>query len=71
MTLRSQMKWTMPFSYLFVILMRKMNKYVIHFVKQESIVLNATDDEEAAWLGLAHSRLENNDTLKDVQLIEE
>ena len=48
-----------------------MNKYVIHFNKQESIVLNATDDEEAAGLGLAHARLENNDTLKDVQLIEE
>ena len=50
---------------------KKMNKYVIHFAKQGSIVLNATDDEEAAWLGLAHARLENNDTLKDVQLIEE
>ena len=48
-----------------------MNKYVIHFVKQQRIVLNATDDEEAAWLGLAHARIENNDTLKDVQLIEE
>ena len=48
-----------------------MNKYAIHFAKQESIVLNATDDEEAAWLGLAHARLDNNDTLKDVQLIEE
>ena len=48
-----------------------MNKYVIHFDKQDSIVLNATDDEEAAWLGLAHARLYNNDTLKDVQLIEE
>ena len=47
-----------------------MNKYVIHFGKQESIVLNATDDEEAAWLGLAHARLENTH-LKDVQLIEE
>ena len=48
-----------------------MNKYVIHFAKQESIVLNASDDEEAAWLGLAHARIEYNDTLKDVQLIEE
>jgi hypothetical protein len=48
-----------------------MNKYVIHFARQESIVLNATDDEEAAWLGLAHARIVNNDTLKDVQLIEE
>ena len=47
-----------------------MNKYVIHFAKQESIVLNATDDEEAAWLGLAHARLDNTH-LKDVQLIEE
>jgi len=48
-----------------------MNKYVIHFAKQGSIVLNATDDEEAAWMGLAHARTENNDTLKEVQLIEE
>ena len=48
-----------------------MNRYVCHYEKQGSIVLNATDDEEAAWLGLAHARLENNDTLKDVQLIEE
>jgi len=47
-----------------------MNKYVIHFDKQDSIVLNATDDEEAAWLGLAHARLDNTH-LKDVQLIEE
>ena len=35
-----------------------MNKYVIHFNKQESIVLNATDDEEAAWLAEAHARIE-------------
>ena len=28
------------------------------------------DDEEAAWLGLAHARIEGT-TLKDVQLIEE
>jgi len=47
-----------------------MNKYVIHFDKQDSIVLNAKDDEEAAWLGLAHARLDNTH-LKDVQLIEE
>ena len=47
-----------------------MNRYVIHFAKQGSIVLNATDDEEAAWLGLAHARIEGT-TLKDVQLIEE
>ena len=47
-----------------------MNKYVIHFDKQDSIVLNATDDEEAAWLGLAHARIEGT-TLKDVQQIEE
>ena len=35
-----------------------MNKYVIHFGKQESIVLNATDDEDAAWLAEAHARME-------------
>ena len=47
-----------------------MNKYVIHFDKQDSIVLNAIDDEEAAWLGLAYARLDKTQ-LKDVQLIEE
>ena len=47
-----------------------MNKYVCHYEKQGSIVLNAKDDEEAAWLGLAHARLEGT-TLKDVQFIED
>ena len=47
-----------------------MNKYVCHYEKQGSIVLNAKDDEEAAWLGLSHARIEGT-TLKDVQLIEE
>ena len=47
-----------------------MNRYVCHYEKQGSIVLNATDDEEAAWLGLAHSRIEGTQ-LRDVQLIEE
>jgi hypothetical protein len=47
-----------------------MNRYVCHYKNQGQIVLNATDDEEAAWLGLAHARLEGT-TLKDVQLIEE
>ena len=47
-----------------------MNKYVCHYEKQGAIVLNATDDEEAAWLGLAHARIEGT-ALKDVQLIEE
>ncbi len=47
-----------------------MNKYVCHYEKQGSIVLNAKDDEEAAWLGLAHARIEGTQ-LKDVQLIEE
>ena len=47
-----------------------MNKYVCHYEKQGSIVLNATDDEEAARVGLAHARIEGT-TLKDVQLIEE
>ena len=37
-----------------------MNKYVIHFSKQESIVLNATDDEEAAWLADTHARIEGS-----------
>ena len=35
-----------------------MNRYVCHYEKQGAIVLNATDDEEAAWLGLAHARIE-------------
>ena len=35
-----------------------MNKYVCHYEKQGSIVLNAKDDEEAAWLGTTHARLE-------------
>ena len=47
-----------------------MNKYVCHYEKIGSIVLNAKDDEEAAWLCLAHARIEGT-TLKDVQLIEE
>ena len=47
-----------------------MNRYVCHYEKQGCIILNATDDEEAAWLGLAHARIEGT-TLKDVQLIED
>mgnify|MGYP003136394822 FL=1 len=47
-----------------------MNRYVCHYEKQGSIILNAKDDEEAAWLGLAHARIEGTQ-LKDVQLIEE
>ena len=47
-----------------------MNRYVCHYEKQGCIVLNATDDEEAAWLGLAHARIEGT-TQKDVQLIED
>jgi len=46
------------------------NKYVCHYEKMGCIVLNAKDEEEAAWLGLAHARIEGT-TLKDVQLIEE
>jgi hypothetical protein len=47
-----------------------MNRYVCHYEKQGSIVFNAKDDEEAAWLGLAHARIEGT-TLKDVQQIED
>ena len=47
-----------------------MNRYVCYYEKQGSIVLNAKDDEEAAWLGLAHARIEGT-KLRDVQLIEE
>ena len=49
---------------------KKMNRYVCHLQHQDAIILNATDDEEAAWLGLAHARIEGTQ-LKDVQLIEE
>jgi|TARA_B100001250_G_scaffold405977_1_gene424297 hypothetical protein len=47
-----------------------MNRYVCHYDKMGCIVLNAKDDEEAAWLGLAHARIEGTH-LRDVQLIEE
>ena len=47
-----------------------MNRYVCHYEKQGAIVLNAKDDEEAAWLCLAHARIEGT-TLKDVQQIED
>ena len=46
-----------------------MNKYVIHFAKQESIVLNAKDDEEAAWLAEAHARMEGT-KVTDVQCLD-
>ena len=46
-----------------------MNKYVIHFGKQESIVLNATDDEDAAWLAEAHARMEGT-KVTDVQCLD-
>ena len=35
-----------------------MNRYVCHYEKLGSIVLNAKDDEEAAWLAEAHARIE-------------
>ena len=35
-----------------------MNKYVCHYEKQGCIVLNATDDEDVAWLAETHARLE-------------
>ena len=48
-----------------------MNRYACYFADNKGcIVLNATDDEDVAWLGLAHARIEGT-TLKDVQLIEE
>ena len=47
-----------------------MNRYVCHLQHQDALILNAKDDEEAAWLGLAHARLEGT-TLKDVQFIED
>ena len=48
-----------------------MNRYACHFEENHGcIVLNAKDDEEAAWLGLAHARIEGTH-LRDVQLIEE
>ena len=48
-----------------------MNRYACYFQDNKGcVVLNATDDEEAAWLGLAHARIEGTQ-LRDVQLIEE
>ena len=35
-----------------------MNRYVCYYEKQGSIVLNAKDDEEVAWLAEAHARIE-------------
>ena len=46
-----------------------MNKYVIHFAKQESIVLNATDDEDAAWLAEAHARMEGT-RVSDIECLD-
>jgi hypothetical protein len=47
-----------------------MNRYVCYYEKVGNIILYAKDDEEAAWLGTAHARLEGT-TLKDVQLIDD
>jgi len=36
-----------------------MNRYACYFQDNKGcIVLNATDDEDAAWLGEAHARME-------------
>ena len=35
-----------------------MNRYVCHLQHQDAIILNAKDDEEAAWLAEAHARIE-------------
>ena len=35
-----------------------MNRYVCHLKHQDAIILNAKDDEEAAWLAEAHARIE-------------
>ena len=36
-----------------------MNRYACHFVENHGcILLNATDDEEVAWLAEAHARIE-------------
>ena len=36
-----------------------MNRYACYYAQNKGcIVLNAKDDEEAAWLGSAHARLE-------------
>ena len=35
-----------------------MNRYVCHLQHQDALILNAKDDEEAAWLGEAHARIE-------------
>ena len=43
-----------------------MNKYAVYFENGGSIIINATDDEDAAWLGVAHARLEMT-LMKDIQ----
>ena len=46
-----------------------MNRYVCHYEKQGAIVLNAKDDEEAAWLAEAHARMEGT-KVTDVQCLD-
>ena len=46
-----------------------MNKYVCHYEKMGSIVLNAKDDEEAAWLAEAHAKIERT-KVTDVQCLD-
>mgnify|MGYP003108942235 FL=1 len=43
-----------------------MNRYACYFTDNKGcIVLNAKDDEEAAWLGKAHARL-NGAVISDI-----
>ena len=37
-----------------------MNRYACHFKSGGCIILNATDDEEAAWLADAHAKIEGS-----------
>tara|TARA_Y100001938_G_C7958342_1_gene362928 strand:+ start:107 stop:295 length:189 start_codon:yes stop_codon:yes gene_type:complete len=43
-----------------------MQRYACHFENGGCIILNATDDEDAAWLGVTHARLEGTG-LRDIE----
>jgi len=47
-----------------------MNRYACHFKSGGCIILNATDDEEAAWLADAHAKIEGS-KLADVMPLDD
>ena len=46
-----------------------MNRYVCHLQHQDAIILNATDDEDAAWLAEAHARMEGT-RVSDIECLD-